>query len=100
AAELAIFRAALERRTFAKGEVLVREGEPGDELFILARGTASVHLRQPGRARAERINTFSAGTVFGEVALLDRETRSATVEADSPVTCYVLGRERFDELAR
>jgi CRP-like cAMP-binding protein len=100
ASELETFRSALERRSYAKGEALVREGEQGDELFVLARGSASVYLRQPGRVRPERIVTFSSGTVFGEFALLDRETRSATVEADSPVTCYVLSREVFEQLAR
>jgi CRP-like cAMP-binding protein len=42
--------------------------------------------------------TFSPGTVFGEVALLDREARSATVEADEELVCYVLTRENFDKL--
>ena len=36
--------------------------------------------------------------MFGEFALLDRETRSATVEADEPAVCYLLTRERFEQL--
>jgi SulP family sulfate permease len=98
--ELEEFRAALEQRTYGKGDFLVQEGEDGDELYILAKGSASVHLRLPGHARRERIITFSAGTAFGEFALLDRETRSASVVADEEVACYVLSRETFDRLAR
>jgi CRP-like cAMP-binding protein/anti-anti-sigma regulatory factor len=99
-AELQAFRAALERRSHAKGETLVSEGAEGDEVFVLARGSASVHLRLPGRDRVERIVTFSPGTAFGEFALLDRETRSATVVADEDVVCYVLSRAQFERLTR
>jgi SulP family sulfate permease len=98
--ELDAFRAALSRRTYAAGETLVSEGEEGDEVFVLAKGSASVHLRLPGRERVERIVTFSPGTAFGEFALLDRETRSASVVADEAVTCYLLGRAQFEQLTR
>ncbi len=43
--------------------------------------------------------TFSQGTFFGEMALLDRERRSATVTADEVLVCYVLERSSFDQLA-
>lgn len=100
ASELAGFREVLDRRTYAEGDVLVREGDEGNELFILASGSASVNMRLPGHAHAERLVTFSPGTAFGEFALLDRETRSATITADEEVVCYVLARERFEELTR
>ena len=51
-----------------------------------------------GSERETRLITFSPGTVFGEVALLDRETRSATVKADEDAVCYVLTRPNFDKL--
>jgi CRP-like cAMP-binding protein len=43
--------------------------------------------------------TFSAGTVFGEMALLDREPRSATVTADEALVCYMLDQHSFERLA-
>ena len=98
--ELAGFRSALERREFGKDDVLVREGEDGHEMFILASGSASVNMRLPGRASVERLVTFSPGTAFGEFALLDRETRSATITADVDSVCYVLDRTRFEDLTR
>lgn len=100
ATELAEFRAVLDRCEFARGDVLVREGEDGHEMFILASGSASVNMRLPGHAVAERLVTFSPGTAFGEFALLDRETRSATITADVESVCYVLDRARFEELTR
>ena len=91
-------RNALSRKDFAKGEVVFAQNEPGDALYIILRGSASVRLHGE-RGRERRLVTFSAGTVFGEMALLDREKRSATVIADEPLRCYVLERSAFDEIA-
>jgi CRP-like cAMP-binding protein/anti-anti-sigma regulatory factor len=97
-AELAVAKQALSRQTYRKGEVVFREGDNGDELYIIAKGSASVRLRLSGTERETRLITFSPGTVFGEVALLDQEARSATVEADDELVCYVLTRRSFEAL--
>ena len=78
--------------------MVFREGDNSDELYIIAKGSASVRLRLAGTERETRLITFSPGTVFGEVALLDQEARSATVEADEDLVCYVFTRRNFDEL--
>ena len=91
-------RESLERRTYRAGEVVFREGDTSDELYLIAKGSASVRLRLAGSDRETRLITFSPGTAFGEVALLDREARSATVEADEELVCYVLTRASFDRL--
>jgi MFS superfamily sulfate permease-like transporter len=96
-AELAVAKKALSRQTYGSGEVVFREGDSGDELYLIARGSASVRLRLSGE-RETRLITFSPGTVFGEVALLDQEARSATVEADDELVCYVLTRRSFEKL--
>ena len=89
----------LEKCTYEADEAVFREGDTGRELFIIASGSASVYLRLPGAERATRLITFTAGTIFGEVALLDDEVRSATVEADSPLVCYVLRQPAFETLS-
>jgi SulP family sulfate permease len=100
------FGALLARREYAAGEVVFREGAGGDELFIIVKGSASVKMRLPGAegggARAQRLVTFGPGTVFGEMALLDRETRSASVEAEAEeqLVCYVLGRSAYESVER
>lgn len=87
--ELAILLPLLQRRQFAAAEVIVREGAPAGELFLIAAGSVSVHLHLPGD-RSRRVATFSAGMAFGEMALLDGAPRSAMVIADTEVTCDLL----------
>jgi len=97
-AELGIVKDMLNRRNYAKGEIVFREGDPGQQLFVIARGEASVRIHPSGATRDIRLVTFSAGTVFGEVALLDTEVRSASVQADGELICYVLEHDVFQRL--
>jgi CRP-like cAMP-binding protein len=69
-------------------------GDEGNALYVIASGSASAWLGDT------RLMTFSKGTFFGEMALLDRERRSATITADGALVCYVLERAAFDQLAR
>jgi sulfate permease, SulP family len=98
-AELAVVKDMLSRRVYAKGETVFREGDPGQQLFVIAKGEASVRIRPPGATRDIRLVTFSAGTVFGEVALLDTEVRSASVQADGELVCYVLEHDVFQQIS-
>lgn len=98
--ECAVVRALLARRTFHAGEIVIAEGSGDRDLFLISRGTASVRVDGPGPGRPRRLASFSAGTVFGEVALLDQQPRSATVIADEDVVCYVLSEEAFHRLGR
>ena len=94
--ELAVLAPLITRRAFDPGEFIFREGDPGEELFVIARGTASVY-RVDGE-RSTRLITFGEGTLFGEMALLDAKPRSASVQADNAMACYVMSRAVFDEL--
>ena len=99
------FRALLQRREYAAGEILFREGAAGDELYIIVSGSASAKLTVAGSgqekgAREQRLVSFAAGTPFGEMALLDREARSATVQADERLVCYVLDRPAYERIER
>jgi MFS superfamily sulfate permease-like transporter len=98
AEELATIAASLRRKEYAEGSVIFREGEPGTELFILASGTASAHLRQTDGGTI-RLATFSPGTMFGELAILDAGPRSATVIADSDLIIYTLSEAEFAGLS-
>jgi MFS superfamily sulfate permease-like transporter len=97
--ELATMKPLLERRIYAESDVVFREGDEGKELFMIAKGSASVRIRLPGEKRTARLVTFAPGTVFGELALLDQEARSATVEADEELVCYILPHAIFMSLA-
>jgi len=104
AAEQALLRAKLQRRNYAAGELVCKQGDPGDTMFIIVRGSASVRLRlrnPHGETRGDRrLVTFSIGTLFGEMALLDHEERSATVLADVELVCLSLSRADFEALSR
>lgn len=91
-------RATLQRREYQKGENVFCQGDDGDALYIIARGSASAWLGDPD-AGGRRLMTFSQGTFFGEMALLDRERRSATISADNHLVCYVLDRGAFERLS-
>jgi sulfate permease, SulP family len=94
--QIAGLRAVLEPVAWAAGEVIFRQSELGSSLFIVTRGRASVHLA--GDQGGIRLATFAPGAVFGELAILDRGPRSATVTADTEVAGFGLSEEAFAAL--
>ncbi|MFZ0606279.1 MAG: SulP family inorganic anion transporter [Xanthobacteraceae bacterium] len=90
--------AFLARRDFSPGETICSEGEEGDRLWLLAKGSVSVRLSLGDGKGYRRITSLARGTTLGEMALVESARRSATVVADEPVICYELRREDFDRL--
>jgi CRP-like cAMP-binding protein len=81
-------RPHLLRPELAAGEVLFREGEPGDRLYVLTRGSVTIFA---GTGREQpRIGTFEPGVIFGEMAMLDGAARSATAVADQAAVAVSL----------
>lgn len=76
------------------GKVLAREGEFGDEFFVIDSGTAEV------TKAGERIAELGPGDFFGEMALLEEDRRVATVTATSPMSLIVMTRSSFRSLHR
>jgi CRP-like cAMP-binding protein len=91
----ALERLAQERR-YPDGSVIVSRDDPGDALYVLARGRVKVVLY--GDSGREIILSIfkSPGDFFGEMSLLDGEPRSATVLAAEPSTLLVLSRRDFE----
>jgi len=98
AADLGHLETLLERRSFRSGELILRQGDPAAEIYLLARGEVSVIIDLPG-GRQKRLSTLSAGMTFGELAVVNRGPRAADVRADTPVECYVLATAAFDRLS-
>jgi len=73
---------SLTEKEILKGTTIIRKGEEGDAVFIIASGRVRVHDGNHVLARLE------TGQVFGEYALIDQQTRSASVTADEP--CLLL----------
>lgn len=79
-------------RDAAAGEVLMREGEPGEEFIVIVEGT--VHVEQAGR----RVRSMLAGGFLGEIALVEHEPRTATATCATACRLLTLGHFEFDRL--
>jgi CRP-like cAMP-binding protein len=75
-----------------EGKEMTKEGQPGREFFVLLDG--QVDVKRNGR----RINTLGKGDFFGEIALVSRAPRTATVVATSPVHALVITDRSFRRL--
>ncbi|HEY5873586.1 MAG TPA: cyclic nucleotide-binding domain-containing protein [Gaiellaceae bacterium] len=91
-AELRRLASIADEIDLRQGTVLTREGRTGHEFFVLIDGTASVV--KGGRKVAE----LGAGDWLGEIALLTREPRTATVTATSPLRTLVITDREFRQL--
>lgn len=92
AGQLRTIRRQVEEITVPAGRVLVEEGSVGREFFFIVEGTATV--RHGGR----KVAGLGPGQYFGELSLLDRKPRSATVTADTDMVLLVLDQRRFNGL--
>jgi glutaminase len=96
-AEIAVVAARFQRRTYEAGEIIINAGEDADVLYLLASGQLSVSV-ELASGRQRRIATFSSGMAFGEMAILDRSPRSATITADTRVDCDLLPLAAIESL--
>jgi CRP/FNR family transcriptional regulator len=76
-------------RNYVPGEQIVREGDRGDTCFIVSEGKVRV-VRAYSGGRAITLAVLGAGAIFGELAMFDGETRSATVEAVEPTAALAI----------
>jgi putative ABC transport system ATP-binding protein len=79
----------MTKRHFAPGETIIREGESGEEFFLISDGEVDVVRADHEVARLGR------GEFFGEVALISGEPRNATIIATEPLDTFVLGKSDF-----
>jgi MFS superfamily sulfate permease-like transporter/CRP-like cAMP-binding protein len=94
--EIEALRQSLRRKELDPGETLFREHEPGEHLYLLARGAVSISIG--GVDRTSRIVTFAPGSIFGEAAMLDGGLRSATAVAAEDAVVYSLSRSGLERL--
>lgn len=84
----------LRYQRVAKGAQLLKEGEPGQTLLVIASG--AVQIDKGGR----KVARLGAGTVLGEMALITGAPRSATAIADEPVEVFELARTDVEAMAK
>jgi CRP-like cAMP-binding protein len=90
---------AAEVIRFGAGEVIVRQGDPGDAVYALTDGTAEVWLEDAPQ-RPVLLRTMRSGQLFGETAVLYHGPRSATIKAKTPVTALKVPGRVFLEFLR
>jgi len=92
-ARLKLLAFTSDRLTFAKGEVLFRQGEAGDAAYLILCGAAEVSIDTPGGPLA--VATIDAHEIVGEIAILCDVPRTATVTAKSEVVALRITKECF-----
>jgi len=85
------------RKKFAKDTVLFRAGEKADSVYIISSGKVKIVMTSPG-GKEFILSILGACQVFGEMALLEESTRSATVITATAVELLTLSREDFTSL--
>ena len=88
---------AMRDETYVRGEVIVREGEPGHELYLLLEGEVEVWAGYGG-PNPKLLNRLTAVSYFGEMAVLDDETRTATIVVARDARVASLAGERLKDL--
>ncbi len=94
---LARFQAAMEPVRFQRGQQILTQGEPGEHMFVLESGKVRIVVRN-----ADKVVIFEkiveAPAIFGEMALITKEPRTATISAEEPVQCLRIGKPALTEL--
>ena len=80
---------SMRPESFEPGDVIIRQGDPGDRYFLIARGAVRVEI--DGRL----VQTQGPGDGFGEIALMRNVPRTASVIAIDNVEVFSLAREPF-----
>jgi len=97
--ELNAFIQGLDFRSYQPGEIIFSEGEQGDSLMVLASGSLRVYVRNQS-GKNEQVRILNEGAFFGEISLLSRKPRTATLIAMSFVEILELDKKSLANIAR
>jgi small-conductance mechanosensitive channel/CRP-like cAMP-binding protein len=86
----------LRHVVFGPGEVILRQGDPGDSLYVIRSGRVAVRIGVLGAAK--EVATLGEGQFFGEMSLMTGESRTATIVATSHVDCFIVDKHAFQEI--
>lgn len=95
--ELARVAEVCQAQTFAAGQQIFKEGEPGNRLYIISEGEVRISRVIPGSGE-EALAVFRPGACFGEMSILDRSERSTDAIANLPTTLITIARPDFELL--
>lgn len=95
--ELLAFAARLHEKVLKKGQVLFREGDTGEEMYVVRQGTIVISKAVTGRVE-QVLARLGPGDFFGEMSLFDHSPRSATIQADTDAGLLALDRDNLNLL--
>ncbi len=94
----AAIAAATKVHVYSKGEAILHAGTAGDSMFVVHSGTVSVRISDPGAAGGHELAQLGPGSVFGEMALLTGEKRTADVIAITDVVALEIGKDSLQPI--
>jgi CRP-like cAMP-binding protein len=89
---------AVKERNFKDGEYMFRQGDAGEDFFIISKGVVTVMKSHSHGAPELPVAELSVGKFFGELALSTNMPRAASVVANGDCSCFTLGRGAFERL--
>jgi signal transduction histidine kinase len=96
-AELEQLRGATRELTFAAQQPIFRQGDPGDGIYFVKEGLVQIATRV-STGESKELSKIAPGDLFGEMAVLDNDPRSASATADKPTTVYFISRAELLKL--
>ena len=96
AQELAAIAQKTVEKGYSKGDIIFRQGDPGDALYLVLGGNVRV-IREDGKKR-ETVAILEELSCFGEMAILGDNVRTATIEATDPLTVLKINSDDFKEM--
>jgi len=98
AQELAAIRTLMRHETFKAGSIILREGDPTNDLLIVREGTVVVYVDRDGKKI--EITRIGPTSYFGEMSVFDDYPRSANVEAVTDVIAFRIDRDTFRDFIK
>ncbi len=88
----------MQRETHPVGQTIIKQGDEGDKFYIIRRG--KVEVIKEAMEKSDVVATLDTGAFFGELALLKKEPRAATVRATEEVELLTLSKEIFMDVVQ
>lgn len=98
--DLDVIIKAMEQRNYAQNQQVIKQGDDGEELFIVASGKLKCEKVFPNQTTPTFLKFYSVGEVFGELALMYNAPRAASIYAVEPSTAFSLDRGTFNHIVK
>ncbi|KRX10955.1 Cyclic nucleotide-binding protein [Pseudocohnilembus persalinus] len=98
--EKEIVMLAMEEKKFKKGDWVIKQGEEGNDLYVIDQGQLDCYKLYSGESQPQKLKVYQPGESFGELALLYNTKRAASIQAISDSVLFSLDRSTFNHIVR